>query len=329
MNIPIDISETIIKTERMVLRPWREIDLEDFYEYASVDGVGQMAGWLPHESREKSKEILTMFIEEKKTFALEYNGKVIGSLGIEEYNEDEFPEFTEQKGRELGYVLSKTYWGQGLMPEAVGAVMDYLFDTMDLNFILCGHFTDNEQSKRVQEKCGFVHYKLTKHETRYGIVKDTWVSLCTREHICNYLDMQAEQQEIALNSLSSIGFYPAYGRVKTMQNIMDKSVPGQMPQFYFVLRDDELIGYMFLIGDEKRFRAFPWLSIDNLDELPIHIAAQMMNIAIKTWENAGNLQMAEYQKTRLDDYKCGVGRRNGSKFRQILSKSAINPSKSG
>ena len=46
-----------------------------------------------------------------------------------------------------------------------------------LDFLACGHFTDNNQSKRVQEKCGFVHYRLVKHETRYGIVKDSWLSI--------------------------------------------------------------------------------------------------------------------------------------------------------
>ena len=44
MNTPIDISNVVLTTERLVLRPWRETDLEDLYEFAKVDGVGQMAG---------------------------------------------------------------------------------------------------------------------------------------------------------------------------------------------------------------------------------------------------------------------------------------------
>ena len=51
MNTIIDISNTVLHTPRLTLRPWRQGDLDDFYEYASVDGVGQMAGWKPHESR--------------------------------------------------------------------------------------------------------------------------------------------------------------------------------------------------------------------------------------------------------------------------------------
>lgn len=181
MNVAIDLSNVIIKTERLVLRPWTMNDLDDFYEYASVDGVGQMAGWHPHESKEFSATILNQFIEGKKTFALEYNGKVIGSLGVEQYDETGLPEFQELKGREIGYVLSKDYWGKGLMPEAVKAVCDYLFKIKQLDFIACSHFINNDQSKRVQEKNGFKHYKLVKFETRYGEINDCWLSILTKE----------------------------------------------------------------------------------------------------------------------------------------------------
>lgn len=62
MNTPIDISDVILKTERLTLRPWRQSDLDDFFEYASVDGVGQMAGWIPHANREESQMIMNKFI---------------------------------------------------------------------------------------------------------------------------------------------------------------------------------------------------------------------------------------------------------------------------
>ena len=143
MNVEIDISNVTLKTKRLILRPWKLNDLDDFFEYASVDGVGQMAGWEPHKSKDESLEILNRFIEGKKTFALEYNGKVIGSLGIERYPENVFKEYQDLKGREIGYVLSKDYWGQGLMPEAVKEVIRYCFEELNLDFLACGHFTDN------------------------------------------------------------------------------------------------------------------------------------------------------------------------------------------
>ena len=174
MNAPIDVTSIRIETPRLILRPWRESDLQDFYEYARVDGVGQMAGWLPHESMEKSKTTLRMFMEEKKTLALEFkdNRKVIGSLGIERVpSEPEIP--AELMGREIGYVLSKDYWGRGLMPEAVEAVMEYCFRELRYDYLACAHFIRNSRSRRVIEKTGFQFLKEVKHETRYGTEEDT------------------------------------------------------------------------------------------------------------------------------------------------------------
>ena len=181
MNPEIDISNVILKTERLLIRPWRQSDLDDFYSYASVDGVGQMAGWKPHESKEESKIILDMFISHKKTFALEYQGKVIGSVGIEKYNETHFPEFENKKCREIGYVLSKEYWGQGLMPEALKEVIRFLFENANLDVIFCGHFLWNEQSHRVQEKSGFKHYGFDTYETAFGTTEENEVNILKRE----------------------------------------------------------------------------------------------------------------------------------------------------
>ena len=173
MNKQIDITNVVLTTDRLTLRPWRESDLNDFYEYASVDGVGQMAGWNPHRNVEESKMILAHFIKGKHVFALEHQGKVIGSLGVEEYSEENYPELDTLQGREIGYVLSKAYWGQGLMPEAVKAVIGWLFDKIQLDFIIVGHFDRNAQSKRVVEKCGFQYIKTTKFETRYETVENS------------------------------------------------------------------------------------------------------------------------------------------------------------
>ena len=182
MNTEIDISNTVLRTDRLTLRPWKQTDLEDFYAYASVDGVGQMAGWNPHSSRDESQAILNRFIDGKKTFALEFKGKVIGSLGVEKYNEDKFPEFNDKQCRMLGFVLSKDYWGQGLMPEAVNEVVNYLFRTVGLDVILCAHFLSNKRSARVQEKCGFKHYSFGTYETKYGTTEEDETNILTRAH---------------------------------------------------------------------------------------------------------------------------------------------------
>ena len=177
MNTPIDISNVELRTERLLLRPWRWDDIEDFYEYASVDGVGQMAGWNPHKSIDESREILSHFINNKWTFAVEFEGKVIGSLGVERYDESLAPELAESRVREIGYVLSKDYWGRGLMPEAVKRVIDWLFADVGLDAVLIGHFDWNRQSARVIEKCGGVPYRTGSFETHYGTVEKETVNI--------------------------------------------------------------------------------------------------------------------------------------------------------
>lgn len=169
MNAPVDVTKIRIETPRLILRSWQETDLQDFYEYASVPGVGEMAGWAHHESMEKSRQILELFIREKKTFALELkeSGKVIGSLGLEEADRAN-PELKDKQGREVGYVISKDHWGRGLMPEAVKAVIAYCFDSLHYDFLTCGHFHWNSQSRRVIEKCGFRFLKEIPFETRMG-----------------------------------------------------------------------------------------------------------------------------------------------------------------
>ena len=70
MIASVDVTDIRIETQRLILRPWQESDLQDFYEYASVPGVGEMAGWKHHSSLAESRMILDMFIRDQKTFAL-------------------------------------------------------------------------------------------------------------------------------------------------------------------------------------------------------------------------------------------------------------------
>lgn len=180
MNATFKISGLQIETERLILRAFKQSDLDDFYEYAKVEGVGERAGWKHHESKDESQQILNSFISHDKTFAivLKENSKVIGSLGVEEYGmEEALTEFFEYQGREIGYVLSKDYWGKGIMPEAVRAVINYLFNELNLDFLTCGYYDFNNQSKRVQEKCGFKPYRKIVIETKLGTKEQSILNL--------------------------------------------------------------------------------------------------------------------------------------------------------
>lgn len=177
MNASIDVTNVRLETERLVIRPWEQKDLADLYAYASVSGVGEMAGWNHHKSLEESQAVLNMFMDGKKTFALELRESrtVIGSLGIELMHPD--PVTGEKYGREIGYVLGKAHWGRGLMPEAVSAVITYCFDVLKYDYLTCGHFAQNMQSKRVIEKCGFDFFGFSEFQTHFG----------TTENCANYI----------------------------------------------------------------------------------------------------------------------------------------------
>ena len=174
MNAQINISNVILETDRLILRAWEITDLDDFFEYASVEGVGEKVGWEHHKSKDKSLEILKMFIEEKKVFAivLKENQKVIGSIGIEELSEELDKDLDNLLGRELGYVLNKDYWNKGIMKEAVSKVVDYCFNTLKLNFLMASYFNHNIASKKVLEKLNFKFYKDIIIETRYNNIKE-------------------------------------------------------------------------------------------------------------------------------------------------------------
>lgn len=182
MKAYVDLDNVRLETKRLILRAFQKNDVNDFYEYAKVEGVGEAAGWSHHQDIDESKRILKLFMEEKKTFAVVYkdNQKVIGSIGLEEVRElDE--SFDLLRGREIGYVLNKDYWGQGLMSEAVQEVMRYCFEDLQVDFLTCGYFIENKRSKSVNEKMGFDYYKDYIHHTRFHETRDAHMTLMTKE----------------------------------------------------------------------------------------------------------------------------------------------------
>lgn len=150
----------VLTTPRLNLRTFIESDLVAFNRYAAVEGVGEMAGWPHHKSIDESLNILKMFIGESNVLALvdKRTDQVIGSIGVHASKFQDDEEFSGKKMCEIGYVLAKEYWGHGLMSEAVVCLLDYLFSHKDYDVISVGHFTTNNQSRRVIEKSGFVFH---------------------------------------------------------------------------------------------------------------------------------------------------------------------------
>ena len=172
MYLPIDLKTTTLYTNRLMLRPWTWDDLGDFHAYASVDGVGQMAGWNPHKSVDETRQILTKFMEHGNVFAIEHreDRRVIGSLGLHKPRFESLPggenPYADLRTCEIGYVLAKPYWGQGLMPEAVRRVQTYLFEELAADIVFVCHYNFNRQSRRVIEKCGFAFLCEEEHTAK-------------------------------------------------------------------------------------------------------------------------------------------------------------------
>lgn len=144
----------ILETERLILRPWEESDLNDFYEYAKNPNIGQNAGWRPHQSKSESEKILKLFIQRDETWAivLKNKNKVIGSLGLHyDYKRNGI------NTKMLGYVLSEEYWGKGIMTEGVKKVISYAFEELKIDILSVYHYSFNVRSRRVIEKCGFTY----------------------------------------------------------------------------------------------------------------------------------------------------------------------------
>lgn len=150
----------IIQTERLTLRPWQESDAEELYTYASDPEIGLPAGWPPHTSVENSREIIRTVFSAPQTYAVCLKeGKAVGSIGLKCNGSTDMTDRDDEC--ELGYWIGKPYWGQGLIPEAARALLDYAFEKLGMRAVWCGYYEGNEKSRKVQEKLGFVYRHKT------------------------------------------------------------------------------------------------------------------------------------------------------------------------
>nr|WP_121271820.1 GNAT family N-acetyltransferase [Pedobacter schmidteae] len=153
-----------LTTERLILRPWVASDAADLYKYAKDERIGPIAGWAPHKSVEESAEIIKTVFSKKEVFAvaLKEDNHAIGCIGILMGKDSNFP-ISEEEG-EVAYWIGVPFWGQGLIPEALNAIIAHAFETLKLKELWCGFFEENEKSKRAQEKCGFKHSHIVENQ---------------------------------------------------------------------------------------------------------------------------------------------------------------------
>ncbi len=140
----------------IILRPIHMIDAFDMFEYAKQEKVGPNAGWKPHQEIEDTQKVIESMINETSTennigvFSIvdKKSLKMIGTIGLHRFSE-------KKESVEVGYVLNPTYWGQGIMLEAVQTIIPWIFNELKLYRLECSHYDFNQQSKRVVEKAGF------------------------------------------------------------------------------------------------------------------------------------------------------------------------------
>ena len=143
-----------LETPRLILRRIAMSDAKDIFAYSCDEEVARHVLWTAQRSIGEAKEYCRFMMRkyrndepsswgiiEKKT------NKLVGTIGFMDYSED-------NASVEVGYSLARWVWNCGYMTEALRRVIDYAFETMDLNRIEAQHEVTNPSSGRVMEKCG-------------------------------------------------------------------------------------------------------------------------------------------------------------------------------
>jgi RimJ/RimL family protein N-acetyltransferase len=145
----------VLKTERTVLRDWRDADLEGF---AQLNADPEVMEWFPSTlSRDKS-DALADRIRKNLTadgwglWALEVPGvsEFCGFVGLNQVPFD----VGFSPAVEIGWRLDKPWWGHGYASEAARACLRYGFDELGLDEIVSFTATGNTRSRAVMERIG-------------------------------------------------------------------------------------------------------------------------------------------------------------------------------
>ena len=144
-----------IVTARLTLRSARPDDLEAMHAVLSDPRATRWWSTPPHDSLEQTAAWLDSMIANgpgHPDFVIELDGLVIGKAGF-------------WRLPDVGYILHPDHWGQGFAGEAVGAAIDHVFATRDLDDLTADVDPDNAASIRLLERLGFV---------KTGFAERTW-----------------------------------------------------------------------------------------------------------------------------------------------------------
>lgn len=119
-----------LTTKRLKLRRFTVDDAQDmFNNWASDAEVTKFVSWLPHSTPDLTRELLSKWVQEYEkpdyySWAIEYNGRLIGSIGAPSIKERD-----ERTG--IGYCIARDCWNKGITTEALEAVCNYLLMRLD------------------------------------------------------------------------------------------------------------------------------------------------------------------------------------------------------
>ncbi len=163
-----------LTTERLLLRELRLTDAPDIFAYASDPEVCRYTLWSAHRSLADTKRFIETELLRSATgregfaWALvdRQTQRTIGTCNYVDWD-------VVHHRAEIGYALSRPYWGKGLMTEAVRAAISFGFHVMGLNRIQGRCTVENRASARVLEKAGMQYEgTLRQHDLVKGIYCD-------------------------------------------------------------------------------------------------------------------------------------------------------------
>ncbi len=147
-----------VKTERLILRPWHESDLEPFAKLNSDPRVMEyFPSVLSHkESNDLARRIIAKFEEQGwGLWAASVPGVAdfIGFIGLSK------PSFEAHftPAVEVGWRLAFDHWGKGYATEGARGALQYGFDHLKLDEIVSFTTAQNMRSRHVMEKIGMAH----------------------------------------------------------------------------------------------------------------------------------------------------------------------------
>lgn len=156
------------------LRPWALDDLPALVSHANNWNIAKnLTNAFPHPYTTESGEyFINMAIQGQPIhiFAIEVEHAAAGAIGLHPQGD------IYEKNAELGYWLSETYWGKGIMTKAVRQMVNFAFETYPIQRVYARPFGTNLASQRVLEKAGFIlEAKLPKTLYKCGEFIDEYI----------------------------------------------------------------------------------------------------------------------------------------------------------